>query len=79
MRRYHFDLIDSNSVTDASGALLDNDAQACQVARGLARQVRQTRPELVGHGYEVRVRAESGEDVWSTTIDPSANERDGGA
>ena len=71
MRRYHFDLIDTNSVTDASGALLDDDAQARKIARELVQEVRETRPELVGKGYEVLVRNENGEEILRTAVDQS--------
>src|SRR5690242_21905725 len=50
MRRYHFDLVDTNAVTDAGGSLLDDD-QARKVARHLVHEVREMRPELIGRGY----------------------------
>jgi hypothetical protein len=69
MRRYHFDLVDTHTVTDASGAILDNDDQARKVARELVLDVREQRPELVGHGYEILVRRDSGEEVLRAAID----------
>jgi hypothetical protein len=69
MRRYHFDLVDTNTVTDASGAILDNDDQARKVARELVLDVREQRPELVGHGYEILVRRDSGEEILRAAID----------
>ena len=69
MRRYHFDLVDTNTVTDASGAVLDNDDQARKVARELAQEVRAQRPGLIGLGYEILVRRDSGEEIWRTAID----------
>jgi hypothetical protein len=41
MRRCHFDLIDTNNVTDANGAILDNDNHARKAAPGLAREARE--------------------------------------
>jgi len=67
MRRYHFDLVDT--VTDAGGSLLDDDDQAKRVAYGLALEVREQRPELIGHGYEILVRADNGEEISRAPID----------
>ncbi len=78
MRRYHFDLVDTTSVTDASGAILDNDEQARNVARELVHEVRETRPELIGLGYEVLVRTENGQEIWRTAVDPPADGSNGG-
>lgn len=73
MRRYHFDLVDINSVTDVNGAILDNDEHARKVARELAHEVREGRPELIGKGYEILVRTESGDEVSRVAIDQPAN------
>lgn len=70
MRRYHFDLVDPNSVTDAGGALLDDDSQARKVARNLAQEVRESRPHLIGHGYGISVRTANGAEVFRVEIDP---------
>lgn len=69
MRRYHFDLIDTNSVTDVTGAILDNDKHARKFALGLAREARQGRPDLIGQGYEIRVRSESGDEISRLALD----------
>ena len=69
MRRYHFDLVDTNSVTDVNGAILHDDAQANKVAHELAHEVREGRPELIGHGYEILVRTEHGEEISRVAID----------
>ena len=66
MRRYHFDLVDTNAVTDAGGSLLDDDNQARKVARHLVHEVREMRPELIGRGYVVIVRSDAG-DVSGTS------------
>jgi hypothetical protein len=69
MRRYHFDLIDTNNVTDVTGAVLDDDNHANRIALDLARDAREGRPDLMGHGYEIRVRTESGEEISRTALD----------
>ena len=69
MRRYHFDLVDTNTVTDATGAVLDDDNQARKIAYRLAEQVRGERPDLVGQGYEILVRTDEGDEVLRAAID----------
>jgi hypothetical protein len=76
MRRYHFDLVNTDHVTDAGGALLDDDDQAMKVAHNLAQGVRETRPELIGRGYRIAVRAEDGNEVCRVAVDPDKG--DGG-
>lgn len=68
MRRYHFDLIDTDTVTNASGALLDDD-QARKVAHALALEVRLQRPDLIGQGCEILVRTEGGIEILRAAID----------
>lgn len=63
MRRYHFDLLDTNNVTDVIGAVLDDDNHAREVAQGIARDAREGRPDLMGRGYEIRIRTESGAEL----------------
>ena len=71
MRRYHFDLAGTNSVSisDVQGAILDDDAHARQIARELASKVREGRPELIGQGYEILVRTAGGEEILRIAID----------
>ena len=77
MRRYHFDLVDTASVTGVNGAILDDDEHARKVARGLAFEVRQGRPELIGKGYEILVRTESGDEISRVAIDQPATDGNG--
>lgn len=74
MRRYHFDLVDTNSVTDVHGAILSDDAHATKIARELALEVREGRPELIGQGYEILVRTESGDEVSRIALDRLPND-----
>lgn len=73
MRRYHFDLVDTNSVTDVHGAILNDDAHANKIARELAHEVREGRPELIGQGYEILVRTEGGDEVSRIALDRIPN------
>jgi hypothetical protein len=77
MRRYHFDLIATNHVTDSKGAILDDDGQARKIAMELAHDVCQGRPELIGRGCEILVRAENGDEITRVAIDQVAGHGDG--
>lgn len=77
MRQYHFDLIDTDRVSDPSGALLADDDQARQVAENLAREVRGTCPELIGQGYSIRVRSSNGDEVLRAPVDQPSDGADG--
>lgn len=77
MRRYHFDLLDNNSITDVTGAILDNDNHARKFARDLARGARKGRPDLVGLGYEIRIRSESGDEISRLALDQPTKDGDG--
>lgn len=70
MQRYHFDLIDTENVTDVRGAILDDDDQARKVASRLAQAVREGRPELIGRGCEILVRRDNGSELSRVSIDP---------
>lgn len=72
MQRYHFDLIDSFNVNDERGSVLDGDDQARRFAHKLVHEVRARSPELIGHGYEVRIRNESGDEVSRVPVDQSS-------
>jgi hypothetical protein len=77
MPRYFFDLIDTSSVTDVNVAILDDDEQARTLARDLAAEVRQARPELIGQGYEVLIRNERRDEIARVSIDPHAQDGKG--
>lgn len=74
MQRYFFDLIDTTSVTDAGGALLENDNHARKVARELVHDVRKSRPELIGRGYTVVVRSQAGDEIMRAAVDTTDGE-----
>jgi hypothetical protein len=78
MRRYHFDLVDTNTVLGAGGSLLDHDDQARKAAHGLVLEGRETRPELVGRGYVAIVRSDAGDEISRTAVDHPGGNGDGG-
>jgi uncharacterized protein DUF6894 len=69
MQLYHFDLVDSENVTDVNGAILHDDDQARKVAVELAQAVREGRPELIGLGFEILVRGENGAEISRISVD----------
>ena len=69
MHRYHFDLLDTINVTDVTGALLADDESARKVGLELVREARAGRPDLMGRGYEILVRRDSGEEITRLAID----------
>lgn len=77
MHRYLFDLIDTESATHVNGGMLDDDDQAKRLAIELAQEVREERPELIGRGYEIRVRGEQGNEISRVSIDRLPRGRDG--
>ena len=77
MRRYHFDLIDPNQVTDTKGAILDDDGRAMKVALELARDVREGRPELIGRGCQILVRLDNGDEISRIPIDQVPGDENG--
>jgi hypothetical protein len=77
MRRYHFDLLDTSDVTDVKGAVLHDDHQARSVALKLVHEVRARNPELIGRGYKIRVRDESGDEISQLAIDQTPKDGDG--
>jgi len=53
--RYHFDLVDSKTMTDEGGAELTDDIQALDVAEEIARRLSKERPELCGRHFAILV------------------------
>jgi len=69
MPRYHFDLVDTKTVADQGGQLLEDDLVAVQVADRLAEELTRNRPELQGKGYKVLVTDADGERVHEAPLD----------
>ena len=69
MPRYNFDLVTTEEVAGAAGAILDDDDQAEKVARNLATDVREARPDFIGKGCEIVVRSGDGNEIFRVSID----------
>lgn len=63
MPLYHFDLVDTKTVTGQGGAELPDDIAAMDSADKLARRVLCERPDLKGRHCSVLVTNEAGDEV----------------
>jgi hypothetical protein len=75
MPRYHFDLIDQQTVEDHGGQLLEDDIKASDVADELAVRIYEVRPELRDKGYSILVTDSEGLEVHRAPIAPRAGAR----
>ncbi|MGY0574372.1 DUF6894 family protein [Bradyrhizobium sp. RDM12] len=67
--RYHFDLVDSRTVTDEGGSELPDDIQALDVAEVIARRLLAERPELKGRNFSILVTNQDGEEIGKVPLD----------
>jgi hypothetical protein len=67
--RYHFDLVDSKTVTDEGGAELPDDVQALDVAEEIARRLSKERPELLSCHFAILVTNQDGEEIGRMPLD----------
>ena len=71
MPRYHFYLVDSQTVADKGGHELPDNATAENVAKHLAERLRGDLPELRNRNFAIVVTDEDGERVCRIPIDLS--------
>jgi hypothetical protein len=71
MPRYHFHLIDSETLADKGGHELPDNATAEMVAKQLAERLRGDLPQLRNRNFAIVVTDEDGERVCRIPIDPS--------
>jgi hypothetical protein len=69
MPRYHFDLVDHQTVEDHGGQVLADDTVAEDVGDELAARIYDVRPELRGKGYSILVTDAEGREVHRAAID----------
>jgi hypothetical protein len=69
MPRYHFDLVDGDIVPDPGGLLLSDDARAFEVGERLAKKLFESRPDLRGRQCAIRVRNQSGSELYRAAIE----------
>ena len=71
MPRYHFHLVDSETVADKSGHELPDNATAERVAKQLAERLREDLPQLRNRNFAIVVTDEDGERAFRIPLDPS--------
>ena len=69
MPHYHFDLINTKSVSNEGGAELSDDIEAMDSADTIARQILDRRPDLKGGHYFILVTDEEGEEIVRVPLD----------
>ena len=69
MPRYHFDLVDSETIADEGGAEAVDDIVAMDIAEEIARRLVRERPELKNRHYSILVSNEDGDEVCRTPLD----------
>ncbi len=67
--RYHFDLVDSTTVTDEGGAEAPDDIAAMYIADQLARRLLAERPELRNRHFSILATNESGDEICRVPLD----------
>jgi hypothetical protein len=63
MPRYHFDLVNTKTVTDQGGAELCDDIAAMDSADELARRILDEQPDLRERHYAIVVTNEDGDEI----------------
>ena len=69
MPLYHFDLVNTKTVTDEGGAVLSDDIAAMDSADAIARRVLGERPELKHRHYCILVTNEEGDEICRLPLD----------
>jgi hypothetical protein len=66
---YHFDLVNSTTISDQGGAELTDDIEAMDSADAVARRILDERPDLKDRHYHVLVTNEDGEEVFRLPLE----------
>jgi uncharacterized protein DUF6894 len=69
MPRYHFDLVNTKTITDQGGAELPDDIEAMDSADALARRILDQRPDLKSRHYAILVTNEDGDEICRLPFD----------
>lgn len=70
MPRYHFDLVDSETLADKSGQELPDDTTAKLIAKQLAATLRDAQPALRNRNFVIHVIKQDGKTVCRVPLDP---------
>ena len=63
MPLYHFDLVNTKTITDQGGVVLTDDIEAMDSADKMARQILDERPDLKSRHYAIVVTNEDGDEI----------------
>jgi hypothetical protein len=63
MPRYHFDLVNTKTITDQGGAELLDDIAAMDSADALARRILDEQPDLKSRHYSILVTNQDGDEI----------------
>jgi hypothetical protein len=69
MPLYHFDLVNTKTVTDEGGAVLSDDIAAMDSADAIARRLLGERPDLKHGHYCILVTNEEGDEICRLPLD----------
>jgi hypothetical protein len=69
MPRYHFDLVNTKTITDQGGAELRDDIEAIDSADALARRILDEQPDLKSRHYSILVTNEDGDEICRLPFD----------
>lgn len=69
MPRYHFDLVDSKTIADESGAEASSDMHAIDIGQHIARRLVAERPKLRERRYKILISNEDGDTVHRIALD----------
>ncbi len=69
MPLYHFDLVNTKTITDQGGAELPDDIVAMDSADELARRILDECPELKNRHYSILVTNEDGDEICRLPLD----------
>jgi len=66
---YHFDLVNTKTVSDKGGAELDDDIEAMDSADIMARRILKERPDLKDRHYFILVTNEDGQEIFRLPLE----------
>jgi hypothetical protein len=69
MPHYHFDLVNTKTITDEGGAELSDDIAAMDSADRIARRLLGERPDLKNRHYSILVTNEDGDEICRLPLD----------
>ena len=69
MPHYHFNLVNTRTVSDQGGAELGDDIEAMDSADAIARRVLDEQPELKNRHYFILVTDARGEEIFRLPLD----------